>query len=402
MLRKLLKVCLVVCGFLAVALGGAFLRAKWVLERSYEHVPLPPIAANTSPQGVARGEMLFQSLCIECHGGPDGRATGKQLSEIPGFLGKFYSANLAHPTHGVRMRSDGQIARVLRNGILPNGKLSVFMNGFNHLGDADIAALIGYMRSGTPVFEPAGSDQPASEGSIAGMLIVTYVAGVRVDAPKSGVPVPPKAASVDYGRYMAQALDCVGCHTEGFSSEKMKDPKAFSGGFELTDPTGATIYSRNITFDPETGIGRWSLEDFERAVTRGVRPDGYMVRKPMPLFSRLDHTDVAALYAFLGSRPKVQRANLPGGHPLKQAQPDDAPQTLFVNLGCVACHGERGAHRDKLNAALNKADDEIATWILDPQAQKPGSAMPSFRGVIDRAQAEKLARYVKELVKQRG
>ena len=57
--------------------------------------------------------------------GRDGRATGKRLDEVPAFLGTFYSANLAHPEHGVRRRSDGQLARVLRNGVLPDGRLSV-------------------------------------------------------------------------------------------------------------------------------------------------------------------------------------------------------------------------------------------------------------------------------------
>ena len=60
--------------------------------------------------------------------------------------------------------------------------------------------------------------------------------------------------TVEYGRYMAQVLDCVGCHTEGFSGDKMAHPRAFAGGFEFTDPTGTPIWSKNITMDPETGI----------------------------------------------------------------------------------------------------------------------------------------------------
>jgi hypothetical protein len=201
---------------------------------------------------------------------------------------------------------------------------------------------------------------------------------------------------------MAQAMDCVGCHTAGFSSDKLHDANAFAGGFELKDPTGTAIFTKNITFHESTGIGRWSLADFERALTRGVRPDGYVVRKPMPLFSRLDRTDVEALYRFLGSVPKIERANTPGGHPLRKVQANDPPERLFVDLGCVACHGESGPHRDKLQGALLRSESEVASWILDPQAIKPGSAMPSFAGTIDRTQAVQLARYVQELAKKRG
>ncbi len=382
-----------------VALGFVA-RAKWVMERTYAEVPYPPIVADTSPAALARGELLFQSLCMECHGGADGKATGKHLAEVPAFLGKMYSANLAHPERGVHRRSDGEVARTLRFGVLPDGKLSAAMNAFGKLGDADVAALIGYMRSGPAVLAPGGELQPSTQLSTLGEVIITYAAGINVDAPVSGVAVPPKAPSVEYGRYMALALDCAECHTEGFSSDKLVHPQAFAGGFELTDPTGSAIWSKNITMDRATGIGRWSMDDFERAVTRGVTPDGYLVRKPMPLFARLDRTDIEAIYRYLQTFPATLRANLPGGHPLQKARANDSPQTLFVNLGCAACHGESAPYKDELKGALEKPDSDVAAWILDPQAIKPGSTMPSFQNAIDRSQAEGLAKYVKERVRR--
>jgi mono/diheme cytochrome c family protein len=401
MLRRVLRIVAVVLAFVAVVVVVLAVRAKWIIERSYAHVAEPPIAADTSKEGIARGEVLFQSLCFECHGGPDGRATGKRLAEIPAFLGTFYSANLAHPERGVKSRTDGQLARVLRSGVLPDGRLSVVMNGFGKIGDADVAAILGYMRSDPKILEPAGAEQPRTKLSLAGAMIITYVAGLRIEDKFTSVPVPPKAPTVEYGRYMAQTMDCVGCHTDGFGSDKMHEPRAFGGGFEAVDPTGTKIYTKNITFD-ETGIAKWSVDEFEGALIRGVTPDGYLVRKPMPLYSRLDRTDVEAIYKFLQSMPKVHRPNTPGGHPLKKAGADDPPEVLFVNLGCASCHGEKGPHRDKLLGALAKTDADIAAWILDPRATKPDTMMPSFQHAIDRTQAEKLARYVKEVAKKHG
>ncbi|HET9932868.1 MAG TPA: c-type cytochrome [Polyangiaceae bacterium] len=400
--RKICKWLGITLAAVTCIVGALAGRARWVVSRSYGFVAKPPITADRSAVGVARGELLFQSLCIECHRGVDGRATGKHLAEVPEFLGKFYSANLAHPEHGVRRRSDAELARVLRFGVLPDGRLSAAMNGFGKLGDADVAALLGYMRSDADVFAPAGGETPRTEISLLGSMILTYVAQINVDARASGVPVPPKSVSVEYGRYMVEALDCVGCHTEGFSSAKMQHEKAFAGGFEFVDPTGAKIWSKNITFDESTGIGSWSIDDFERAVTRGITPAGYMVRKPMPLFARLDRTDVAAIYAFLRSMPRVERRNTPGGHPLKKAAPGDSPEMLFVNVGCAACHGKAGPYRSKLTGALAKSDDEVASWILDPQSRKPGSAMPSFQHALNRTQAEALARYVKTIAQEGG
>ena len=60
------------------------------------------------------------------------------------------------------------------------------------------------------------------------------------------------------GEYLARAGDCVACHS-------VPGGKAFAGGLRMGTPMGA-IYSTNITPDPETGIGRWSLEAFARAM----------------------------------------------------------------------------------------------------------------------------------------
>jgi mono/diheme cytochrome c family protein len=51
------------------------------------------------------------------------------------------------------------------------------------------------------------------------------------------------------GEYLARAGDCVSCHS-------VRGGKAFAGGLAMGTPMG-TIYSTNITPDPETGIGTY-------------------------------------------------------------------------------------------------------------------------------------------------
>src|SRR5262245_35406869 len=107
MRRRLSRVLALLAGVVVVVAIGLVLRAKWILNRSYAHFPQLAIAADRSEAGMKRGELLFGALCMECHGGADGRATGKRLDEVPAFLGTFFSANLAHPERGVHRRSDG-------------------------------------------------------------------------------------------------------------------------------------------------------------------------------------------------------------------------------------------------------------------------------------------------------
>jgi mono/diheme cytochrome c family protein len=99
-------------------------------------------------------------------------------------------------------------------------------------------------------------------------------------------------ALVERGRYLAQAGDCVACHTA-------PGGRPFAGGLPLASPIGA-IYSTNITPDRDTGIGSYTLDDFDRAVRHGIRADGATLypAMPYPSYARLSDDDLRALYAF--------------------------------------------------------------------------------------------------------
>src|SRR5690606_2851530 len=75
--RRLVEVMAGIAALGVVGVGALAARARAVVNGDYAHVPEPAIVADTTPEGIARGEMLFQTICMECHGGPDGRATGK-------------------------------------------------------------------------------------------------------------------------------------------------------------------------------------------------------------------------------------------------------------------------------------------------------------------------------------
>src|ERR1700683_494564 len=105
--------------------------------------------------------------------------------------------------------------------------------------------------------------------------------------------------------YVARAADCVACHS-------IPGGKGFAGGLKMGTPLGA-IYSTNITPDPETGIGKYSLADFDRAVRRGIAKDGRHLypAMPYPSYAKLTDADVAALYRFFMKQVRpVDQANL--------------------------------------------------------------------------------------------
>jgi len=107
----------------------------------------------------------------------------------------------------------------------------------------------------------------------------------------SAAATPPDAL-VARGRYVARLADCVACHSTA-------NGKPFAGGLEMATPLGS-IYTTNITPDNATGIGRYSLADFDRALRDGVARDGHRLypAMPYPSYAKLDDGDVRALYAY--------------------------------------------------------------------------------------------------------
>lgn len=110
-------------------------------------------------------------------------------------------------------------------------------------------------------------------------------------------------ALVSRGEYVARLSDCVACHS-------LAGKAPFAGGLEMATPLGA-IHATNITPDKQTGIGTYSLADFDRAVRHGVAPGGRRLypAMPYPSYVKLSDDDIKALYAFF--MQGIQPANQP-------------------------------------------------------------------------------------------
>ena len=121
------------------------------------------------------------------------------------------------------------------------------------------------------------------------------------DGDPTGVPADFESTdSLARGQYLAEAADCLACHTA-------EGGQAFVGGRAFVTDFG-TLYSSNISPDPETGIGGWSDEDFVGAVHRGVGPDGewFYPAFPYAAYTYLTEQDVLAIKEYLFSQPPVR------------------------------------------------------------------------------------------------
>jgi mono/diheme cytochrome c family protein len=145
-----------------------------------------------------------------------------------------------------------------------------------------------------------------------------------------------KAAEADAeailrGKYIFHAGACDSCHTDH------PNHGAFlAGGRAMPTPFG-TFYVPNITPDEETGIGRWSAEDFRGAMIEGKAPDGshYYPVFPYRWYTGMTEQDVTDLWAYLRSVPPVQNG----------VRPHDLPFPLdirFLLLGWKLINFDEG------------------------------------------------------------
>ena len=110
------------------------------------------------------------------------------------------------------------------------------------------------------------------------------------------------AATLERGRELAALGNCVTCHTSA-------QGKPNAGGLGIQTPFG-TVYSTNLTPDPQTGIGLWSQQAFNRAMREGISRDGHHLYPAFPYtsFTRTSDEDLTALYGWLMSQEPVRQA----------------------------------------------------------------------------------------------
>ena len=128
---------------------------------------------------------------------------------------------------------------------------------------------------------------------LAASVITAVFVAVPVATCSIAQAEPASQYLVQRGAYLAHAGDCSACHTA-------PEGKPFAGGLPIDTPIGM-IFSTNITPDLETGIGRYSRDDFVKVMREGLAKDGHRLYPAMPYtsFARVSEKDLSALYAWV-------------------------------------------------------------------------------------------------------
>ncbi len=147
-------------------------------------------------------------------------------------------------------------------------------------------------------------------------LTVALVAGIAVFAiafllsrDKPSAPAEPRTEDrsqrIVRGEYLLRAGDCIACHT-------LSGGDPYAGGVAMQTPFG-TLYAPNITPDAETGIGKWTAEDFWKALHEGRLKDGTLLYPAFPYtnYTKVARADADDMFAYMQTIKPVHKPNRP-------------------------------------------------------------------------------------------
>ena len=295
-MRKVLKgigwVCAGLVGLAAVGLLAVYIVSGQMIARKVTvPVTIAPIdIPEGNPVAIARGEYLVDHVigCKDCHS-PD---FGGSAPVNNAMIGRLWAPNLTTGSGSVtRGFTSVDWLRAIRHGVGPDGRRLILMPSQDmvNFSDADVAAIIAYVKSMPPV-------DRANAGIHVGPLGRTLLVAGQISFAFDKIdhtrlpPVATAGPTAQWGQMLSGA--CGGCHGPGFSGGPIP------GG----DPSWPP--ARNLTPDA-TGLKGWTFETFEHAFRHGRRPDGTQLSTVMPWqsFAGMTDTDVQALWAFLQTLP---------------------------------------------------------------------------------------------------
>jgi mono/diheme cytochrome c family protein len=273
-----------------------------------------PVAA--TPELLARGNYLVNSVasCGACHtprvgatwlGGErtDAYLAGGSVfnDQEEGF--RVVAPNISQDREtGIGAWTDDELVRAIRDGVTHDGHLMsppMPFTAWQVMSDDDARAIVAYLRT-----TPAVKNKVVRDNQLPFMFKVATSLGAVHHRPAQGVTAPPRADKKAYGAYLAKVGFCWECHSLGKTGPSDDEDRLMAGSsMALAEPDFGKVYARNLTPDPETGLGKYSAEQIKQSLKSGRRLDGKIMAPPMsvvmPHLSTWTEEDLDALVVYL-------------------------------------------------------------------------------------------------------
>ena len=270
-MKRILKwTAIAIVSIVAVLLVVIYAGSEYKLRQQFA-IAAVPIAVPTDSAGFARGRHILETRgCEGCHGAG---LAGSVFFDQP-MLARLVAPNVVRAIRGY---SNPELARLIRHGVRPNGHGVAVMpsSTFYNLDDADLGALIAYLRTlpdkGTDTLPATSLRLLARIGIVTGKYNLEP-ANIVHDAARPVNGPSPEAR----GEYIARST-CSECH-----------------GQRLEGSDGTPALSI---------VAGYSQSEFARLLREGVPKDGrkltLMAEVARSRLVHLSDAEVGALYSYL-------------------------------------------------------------------------------------------------------
>ena len=296
-MKKIFKWIGIVLGAVLVLILGMvgvfFIQGNTRLNQTYSiaenNIPIP-----TDAPSMAKGKRWVTAMCTSCHGADLSGVTGWMNA---GPIGTIDSANLTAGQGGIgqEYKSVSDYVHAIRDGVDPDGKPTYMPSvvHFSHLSDADLGAMLAYLKTVPPVDHPTNGKNFGPLGKI---LIGSGAFG-KLPAEEVDHDLHPTAPPADvnaaYGQYLIEVGNCQSCHGKQLAGGPFPDPSV-------------KVLAPNLT--PGGELAAWAEKDFITTLRTGKTPSQHtMNNEYMPWKGIGDLTDdeLKAIWIYLTTLPKL-------------------------------------------------------------------------------------------------
>lgn len=263
--------------------------------RIVQQVPVKPVPWVSDATNLERGRYLYVSRgCTDCHHVHGG---GREFINDPKGM-RIIGPNITQGSPVAQYTADDWV-RIIRHGVKANGRAAFLMpsEDYNRWTDADLAALVGYVRSLPPISGgEAIIELPTPVKALYGFGLIQD-AFEKIDHTLAPAQPIPAAVNAQHGAYVANM--CIGCHGPGLSGGKIP-------GGPPSWPAAA-----NLTPGAESSMARYpDAQSFVTMLRSGKRADGSAIQvMPFESLRQLNDVDAQALYAYLKTVPAKAPGN---------------------------------------------------------------------------------------------
>lgn len=151
--------------------------------------------------------------------------------------------------------------------------------------------------------------------AIAGFYIFVQVSwDKKYDWPGPALKSSTDSTVIARGKYLVNGpAHCISCHVSGFDDLVAGDKGELvplRGGLMFTMGPLGSMYTRNLTSDKKTGLGRYTDEQVFRMMRHAIRPDGMASMSLLMPFWKMADDDLVAVVSYLRSLDPVEN-NVP-------------------------------------------------------------------------------------------